>query len=133
MAALFAVDDPYEVHILLQALFAAKFHASEDSLDLAGSPMLASLCERAMRAYVAAQEAGLLPGDADRTREEFRSLAPTAEVIVSVRRRLAVIAAGCGNWDRWSPMERADYVRLVFRPYAAEESLVQELANAENF
>lgn len=132
VTTLFVVDDPYEVLALLRALFAAKFHAPEDGLELAGSPILARLCERAMGAFVAVQEAGLLPGNADRNGAGFRSLVPGAVVVGSVRRHLAAIAARPGNWNRWSPDERADYVRLVFHPYVAEESLVQELASAEN-
>jgi hypothetical protein len=81
-----------------------------------------------MDAVVAAQEAGLLPGNADRTRASFRSPPPLANVVASVRRHVAAVAASRSNWHRWSLDERADYVRLVFRPYVAEESLVQELA-----
>jgi hypothetical protein len=73
VTTLFAVDDPYEVNVLLRALFAAKFHAPEDGLELAGSPILAQLCERAMDAFVAAEEAGFLPGNADHTRASFSS------------------------------------------------------------
>jgi hypothetical protein len=128
--ALFVVDDPYEVNALLRALFAAKFHAPEDGPELAGSLILARLCERAMEAFVAAQEAGRLPGNAEQTRARFRSLLPGSEVVASVRRHLSAIASSGTNWDRWSPNERADYVRLVFRPYLAEESLVRQLAEA---
>ena len=127
MAALFVVDDPSEMNALLRALFAAKFHAAEDGPELAGSPILAQLCERAMAGFVAAQEAGLLPGSPEQTRAGW-SLPPGAEVIASVRRHLSGVARGRGNWCRWSPDERADYVRLVFRPYVADEELVRELA-----
>jgi len=133
VTTLFAVEDPGEINALFRALFAAKFFAPEDGLELAGSPILARLCERVMDAIVAAQEAELLPGNADRTRASFHSPPPLANVVASVRRHMAAVAAAGGNWDRWSPDERADYVRLVFRPYVAEESLVQELARAEGF
>ena len=46
MAALFEVNDPYEMNVLLRALFVAKFHAPDDGPELAGSPILARLCER---------------------------------------------------------------------------------------
>jgi hypothetical protein len=127
----FTVEDPGEVNALFRALFAAKFFAPEDGLELAGSPVLARLCERAVDAVVTAQKAGLLPGNADRTRADFRSPPPFANVVASVRRHLVAVAASRSNSDRWSLDERADYVRLVFRPYVAEESLVQELARAE--
>jgi hypothetical protein len=132
VAALFAVDDPYEMIALVRALFAAKFHAPEDGPELAGSPILARLCERAMAGYAAAQEAGLLQGNAEQTRAAQRSMPPGPEIIASVRRHLSAIMArgDHGNWFRWSPDERAEYVRLVFRPYVAEESLVRELAGA---
>ena len=129
MAALFVVDDPGEMNALLRVLFAAKFHAHDDGPELAGSPILARLCERAMAGFVAAQEAGLLPGSAEQTRAVW-AMPPGRELVASVRRHLAVVAAGRGNWSRWSPAERAEYVRLVFRPYVAEESVVQELAGS---
>ncbi|MDB5311322.1 MAG: hypothetical protein JWO38_5524 [Gemmataceae bacterium] len=130
MAALFVVDDPYELNALLRALFAAKFHAPEDGLELAGSPFPARLCERAMEALAAAQEAGLLPGSATQTLAAHRAAVPPEPVSASVRRHLSAVAARGGNWGRWSLDERADYVRLVFRPYVAEESLVREGAGA---
>ncbi len=126
MAALFVVDDPYEMNALLRALFAAKFHAHDDGPELAGSRILARLCERAMAGFVAAQEAGRLPGSPAQTRAAW-AMPPGSEIVAAVRRHLAV---GGGNWPRWSPAERAEYVRLVFRPYAAPEELVQELAGS---
>jgi hypothetical protein len=128
--ALFVVDDPSEMNVLLRALFAAKFHAPEDGPELAGSPILARLCERAMETFVAVQEARLLPGNADQTRARFRSPLPDSEVVASVRRHLSALAGSGTSWDRWSPDERADYIRVVFRPYVAEESLVRQLAEA---
>jgi hypothetical protein len=98
VSALFAVDDPHELNALLRALFAAKFHAPEDGLELPGSPLLARLCERAMEAFVAAQEAGLLPGDAAQTRASHRAMTPGTEVVASVRRHLVAVAARGGNW-----------------------------------
>ena len=130
MAALFEVDDGFELNALLRALFAAKFRAPADGLELPGSPILARLCERAMASMVVAQEAGRFPGNPDQTRAAYRTLAPTAEVVVSVRGHVSVVAVRGGNWAQWSPAERADYVRLVFRPYVAEESLVRELAGS---
>jgi hypothetical protein len=127
MASLFVVDDPNEMNALLRALFAAKFHAPEDGPELAGSPILARLCERAMAGFVAAQEAGLLPGSPEQTRASW-SQPPGAEVVASVRRHLSAVGRGRGNWGRWSPDERAGYVRLAFRPYVADERLVRELA-----
>lgn len=129
MAALFAVDDPYEMSALLRALFAAKFHAHDDGPELAGSPVLARLCERAMVGFAAAQEAGQLPGSAAQTRAAWPK-PPGPEVVASVRRHVSTVAAGRGNWGRWSPAERIEYVRLVFRPYAADEELVRELADS---
>ena len=126
MEALFVVDEPGEMNALLRALFAAKFHAHDDGPELAGSPILARLCERAMAGFAAALEAGRLPGSAEQYRAAW-SLPPGPDVVASVRRHLA--AAG-GNWSRWSPPERAEYVRLVFRPYVAEEPLVRELAGS---
>ena len=130
MAALFLVEDPIEVNVLLRALFAAKFHAPADGLELAGSPILACLCERAMEAFAAAQEAGLLPGSADQTRASHRAAAPGEPVLTAVREHLSAVAARGGNWGRWSPGERAEYVRLVLRPYVADEAMVRELAGA---
>ena len=129
MATLFVVDDPYEMNALLRALFAAKFHAPDDGPELAGSPILARLCERAMDGFTAAQEAGRLPGSVAQTRAVW-ALPPGAEVVASVRRHLAVVGTGGDNWGGWSPTERSEYVRLVFRPYVAEESLVRELAGS---
>jgi hypothetical protein len=128
VASLFVVEDPYELNALLRALFAAKFHAPEDGLELPGSPFLARLCERAVEAFAAVQEAGLLPGSAAQTRAALGAVAPPEPVIASVRRHLSAVAARGGNWGRWSLDERSDYVRLVFRPYVAEEPLVRELA-----
>ena len=88
MAALFVVDDPGEVMALLRALFAAKFHAPENGPELAGSPTLARLCERAMDGFAAAQETGRLPGNAAQTRATW-SLPPGPHIIASVRRHLA--------------------------------------------
>jgi hypothetical protein len=128
VASLFVVDDPHELNALLRALFAAKFHAHDDGPELAGSPILARLCERAMAGFVAAQESGRLPGSAEQTRAAW-AMPPGAEVVASVRRHLATEASR-GNWSRWSPAERAEYVRLVFRPYVAAEPLVQELVGS---
>ncbi|MDY3558588.1 hypothetical protein R5W23_005709 [Gemmata sp. JC673] len=114
------------MNTLLRALFAAKFHAPSDGPELAGSPIMARLCERAMAGFVAAQEAGRLPGSAERTRAAW-AMPPTAEIVESVRRHLAATAAGT-RWGRWSADERAEYVRLVFRPYVAAEPTVRELA-----
>jgi hypothetical protein len=113
VAALFVVDDPCELNALLRAVLAAKFHAPEDGPELAGSPFLARLCERATEAFANAQEAGLLPGSAGQTRVALRSMPPGPEVVASVHRHVAALR---GNWEQWSPDERADYVRLVFRP-----------------
>src|SRR5262245_20492470 len=82
-----------------------------------------------MAGFLAAQEDGRLPGSAAQTRAAWAQ-PPGPEVVASVRRHLAAIAAGRGNWGRWSPAERAEYVRLVFRPYVADEGLVQELAGS---
>lgn len=130
MTPLFVVDDAMEVNVLLRALFAAKFSAPADGPELPGSPILARLCERAMEAYAAAQEAGLLPGSAEQTRASHRTAAPGPQVVEAVRGHLSVVAARGGNWGQWSPDERADYVRLVLRPYVADEALVRELAGA---
>ena len=96
VATLFVVDDPYEMNALLRALFAAKFHAPDDGPELAGSPILARLCERAMDGFTAAQEAGRLPGSVAQTRAVW-ALPPRAEVVASVRCHLAVVAASRGN------------------------------------
>ncbi|VTS06056.1 hypothetical protein [Tuwongella immobilis] len=128
MSARFVVDHPVEIHALVQALFAAKFHAHGDNLELAGSPIVARLCERAMEAMIAAQDAGHLPGNPQETRGRFQSRSPESHIIEAVRRHLAAIA-GCGtNWDLWSTSERSEYIRLVFRPYLVDDALVDELA-----
>lgn len=126
MAPLVSVDEPGEIVALLRALFAAKFHAPEDGPELAGSPILARLCERAMTGFAAAQEAGRLPGNAEQTRAMW-SLPPGPDIIASVRRHLSLAADGRGNWSGWSPAVRAEFVRVLFRPLVAAESLVQEL------
>ncbi len=134
MPVLFTVEDPYEVNVLMRALFAAKFHAPDDGPELAGSPILARLCERAIESFITAQEAGLLPGfhasNAAQTRTYYGSLLPDEKIIASVRGHLSVIAAHRGNWSRWSPDERADYIRLVFRPFVAENTLVREMIDS---
>ena len=79
-----------------------------------------------MTGFAAAQEAGRLPGSVTQTRAMW-SLPPGPDIIASVRRHLALTADGRGNWPGWSPAERADFVRVVFRPLVAAESLVQEL------
>jgi hypothetical protein len=129
VAALFAVDDPYELNALVRALLAAKFHAPEDGLELPGSPLLAKLCERAADALAAAQATGLLPGFGGRTRAAGAA-PPPEPVVASARRHLSAVAARGGNWAGWWAAERAEYVRLVFRPYVADDALVLELATS---
>ena len=129
MAALFAVDDPYELNALVRALLAAKFHAPEDGLELPGSPLLARLCERAVDALAAAQEAGRLPGFGGHTRPAGAA-PPSEPIVASARRHVSAVAARGGNWAGWSADERAAYVRLVLRPYVADAALVSELATS---
>ncbi|WP_020470677.1 hypothetical protein [Zavarzinella formosa] len=125
MVALFTVDNPLELNVLLRALFSAKFYDHADGPELAGSPFMSRLCERAMESFANAQDAGLLPGNSER----MRSKHPDARVVACVRSHVAAIAAGEGNWPQWSADERANCVRELFRPYVADESLVRELAD----
>ncbi len=130
MASLFTVDDPSELNALVRALLAAKSYAPDDGPELAGSPLLAALCERAMDALVAAEAAGHFPriGGLPGTADAVQS--PPGPVVASARRYLSAVGARGGNWSRWSMAERADYVRLVFRPYVSDEALVAELAGS---
>src|SRR5262245_58761782 len=83
--ALFEVNDAFEVNVLLRALFAAKFYAPADGLELPGSPILAELCERAM---TAAQEAFAINSNQ----------VPVPEVVASVRSHISRVADRGGNW-----------------------------------
>lgn len=80
-----------------------------------------------MDALAVAQEIGLLPGSGARTRAAGAS-PPPEPVVASVRRHMSAVVARGGNWAGWSATERAEYVRLVFRPYVAAEVMVSELA-----
>src|SRR5579884_4222449 len=111
MTVLFEVSDPYEVNALLTALLEAKFHPRPEHPELAGSPLVARLCERAVEAFAAAQAAGRLPDRPERTRAFYRARPPES-ILAVIRQRLGEVA-GAPVWDGWSPTERAEYVRLL--------------------
>jgi hypothetical protein len=127
---LFEVDDPYEVNALLVALTEAKFHPDPERREVAGSPFVARLCERAVEAYVAAQAAGRLDGNADQTRA-FYDGRPPELILTVVRRRLAEVIHQ-PVWSKWSPGERAEYVRLLLSPFGAPADLVAELISDDS-
>ena len=124
--AFFVVNDPFEVIVLLDILISAKFHPTPERAEIPGSPLVAALCDRAVEAFAAAQEAGRLPGDPEQTRAFYHS--PPESVLAIVGRRVVESANLGGIWNRWSLDERAHLVRIFFRPYVAEESVVYALA-----
>jgi hypothetical protein len=125
VAAFFEVDEPYEVNALLTALLEAKFHPDPKRREVAGSPFVARLCERAVEAFAAAQAAGRLPGNPEQTRAFYQGR-PGEPTLAVVRRRLAEVTA-LPVWAGWSPEQRAEYVRLLLSPFAAPDDLVAEL------
>lgn len=128
MAALFEVDDGSEVNALLKTLLEAKFHPDPQRSELQGSPLVARLCERAVVAYAAAQEAGKIPGGGgggQKTLDFY--LGPTPELVLAVvRTRIAEAAAR--DWWRGSDRNaRQDYIRILLSPFVADESLLDRL------
>jgi hypothetical protein len=130
MAALFEVNDPLELNALLRVLLEGKF-SLDVSPEVAGSPIVAHLCERVLEAFLSVQAAGRLPGNAEETQARIRTR-PGEHLLAVVRRRLAESRQRV-DWSEGSLDERKGLVRNLLSPYPATEDLVAELiAGAEN-
>ena len=117
MAALFSIEDSWELLAMQRALFTAKF-APDSPAEFAGSPLLAAICERA----VAALQQVNADSSGHRWAEWLQAERHPSE-LTFVRQRLAE----CRLWSGWSGDQKREFVRLLLSPLQASESTSAEL------
>lgn len=113
----FRVSDPTELHLLVRALIEAKLPALPRDGDLAASPIVARLAERASSAH--GQEPSL-PG----AKGDWRHFTPEHVYWEAAVSRSLLDA----DWLRKATREqREDYVRLLIVPFQATDEVVATL------
>lgn len=113
----FRVSDPTELHLLVRALIEAKLPGLPRDGDLAGSPIVARLAERASSAH--GREPGL-PG----AKGDWRHFSPEHAYWEAAVSRSLLDA----DWLRRATREQQEeYVRLLIIPFQATDNVVAAL------
>ncbi len=126
---MFQVTEEAELHALLKALLAAKFHPDPESLEIPGSPLVARLCERAVQAVATWLKTHGKNDRAERTLAWFRIGTADHPVLKIVRKRIEECEHDQGGmWKNWTDEQRLEYVRILLSPYTCDDRMIRELA-----
>jgi hypothetical protein len=123
---MFIIERFDQLNALVRALHAAKFTVpAEKNPIFAGSPILADVMDEAYDALLAAAVTEVEKNIA-RSFRTGRALKKRDDVQRVVLEHLRLT---CQDriWGQWTKQDRFDFVRILIRPYCADDELVEDL------
>jgi hypothetical protein len=123
---MFVIEDEVLLEALVRALCTLKFMSSPDRLavrEMAGSPLVAEVANRAYDALVDDYRRALKEGYAERA-ELRRAAEGQPLALEAVRAHLRYAEE---SWRTWSSEQKRSFVRILLAPYFAGPELVDSL------
>src|SRR5579884_3987113 len=115
------IDDLNELRALVKALSRLKFDAPRDEMrEIVGSPLVASVLNKAYDALIAGERAEYRDGVAGRLVDK-RLIDKRGRIYRSVRQ---YIEESGPHWSIWTRPEREAFVRILLSPYTADDDLI---------